>query len=56
MKNLYGILFGKHEKCDRLREYGVDGRIILKRIFKIYGLRLWIGFIWFRIGFNGWVF
>jgi hypothetical protein len=27
----------------------VDGRIILKRILKKYGLEVWVGFMWLRI-------
>jgi hypothetical protein len=28
----------------------VDGRIILKWIVKRYGIRMWTGFMWLRIG------
>jgi hypothetical protein len=33
-----------------LEDPGVDGRIILKRIFKKWDERAWAGFIWLRIG------
>jgi hypothetical protein len=31
----------------------VGGRIILKRIFEKYGLGVWVGFVWLRIGTGG---
>jgi hypothetical protein len=42
-------LKGKDHSED-LRE---DGRIILKRISKRQGVRMWTGFIWLRIGTCG---
>jgi hypothetical protein len=37
------------EKQD-LEELGVDGRIILKRIFKMWGGKAWNGLIWLWTG------
>jgi hypothetical protein len=34
---------------DNLKDSGVDGRILLERIVRKQGWRMWIGFIWFRI-------
>jgi hypothetical protein len=31
---------------------GVDGRIISERVLGKYGGKVWIGFIWLRIGTN----
>jgi hypothetical protein len=32
---------------------GIDGRIILKGVYKEYGGQLWNGFMWLRIGTSG---
>jgi hypothetical protein len=34
-------------------DLGVDGRIILKLILRKQSWRVWIGFIWLRIGTAG---
>jgi hypothetical protein len=36
-----------------LEDLGVDGRTILKMILRKSGERMWIGFIWLRIGNGG---
>jgi hypothetical protein len=36
-----------------LEDQGVDGRRLLKRIFKKWAGRAWTGMIWFRIGTDG---
>jgi hypothetical protein len=38
---------------DHWEDVGVCGRIIFKRILGKYGLGMWIGFIWLRIGTSG---
>jgi hypothetical protein len=32
---------------------GLSGRIILKYMFKKLGLRMWIGFVWLKMGCTG---
>jgi hypothetical protein len=36
-----------------LKDPRVDGRIILRRIFRKWGVRIWTGSIWFRIEAGG---
>jgi len=38
---------------DHLKELGVGGRIILRRIFRKWDGMAWTGLIWFRIGTVG---
>jgi hypothetical protein len=33
-----------------LENLHIDGRILLKLILQKYGVRVWTGFIWLRIG------
>jgi hypothetical protein len=47
----YRILVGRPEGRNHLEDPGVDGRIILKWIFKKWdGGGAWTGLIWLRIG------
>jgi hypothetical protein len=57
-RNGYRILVGKPEGKNHSEDLGVDGRIglILKWIFGILVLRVWIGFMWLRIGTSGGLF
>jgi hypothetical protein len=52
----YKMLIGKPENLKRrafLRDQGVDGRIILKKILNKWVVRMRIVFIWFWVGSNG---
>jgi hypothetical protein len=51
-RGAYRVLVGKPEERDYLEDIGVDGTIILKRIFKKRD-GVWTGLIWLRIGTGG---
>jgi hypothetical protein len=38
---------------DHWRDPGIDGRIILRRIFRKWDEGVWTGLSWFRIGTGG---
>ena len=42
--------WGNLSERDRLEELGVDGRTILKCVFKKLDAELWTGLLWLRIG------
>ena len=42
--------WGNVRERDHLGDSGLDGRIILRRIFKKWDVRAWTGSIWLRIG------
>jgi hypothetical protein len=44
---------GNLKARDHLGDIGAGVRIILKRILKKYGVKMWAGFIWLRIGISG---
>jgi hypothetical protein len=47
------VLVGKPEGKSHLEDPGIDGRIILRWIFRTSDVRAWTGSIWFRIGTGG---
>ena len=49
----YSVLVGKPEGKRSLGNIGVDGKMILKRIFKNWDRETWTGLIWLRIGAGG---
>jgi hypothetical protein len=46
-------LVGKPEGENHLEDPDVDGRIILRWIFRKWGVELWTGSSWLRIGSGG---
>jgi len=52
-RGVYGVLVGNPEEKDHLENLGVDGRIILRWIFRKRDVGAWIGSIWFRIRTGG---
>jgi len=48
-----GFWWGNLRERDHLKDPGVDGRIILRRIFRKWDVRVWTGSSWLRIGTGG---
>jgi len=48
-----GVWWGNLRERDHLGDRGVDGRIILRWIFRKWDVRVWIGSSWLRIGTGG---
>ena len=49
----YRVFVGKHDGKRHLEDLGVDGRIMLKRIFKQWEGEAWTGLISLRMGTGG---
>jgi hypothetical protein len=52
-RGLCRFLVGKLRERDHLEDIGVDGRRILKRIFRKWDVGTWTGSSWLRIGTDG---
>jgi hypothetical protein len=50
---VYRILVGNLRERDHLEHLGVDGRIILSRIFRMWDVGTWTGLICLWIGTGG---
>jgi hypothetical protein len=48
-----GFCWGNLRERDHLEDPDVDGRIILRWIFRKWDVGAWTGSIWFRIGTGG---
>jgi hypothetical protein len=53
-RDVYGVLVGEPEGKRPLEDPGVDGRIIIRWIFRKGKVGPWTGSIWHRIGLDGW--
>jgi hypothetical protein len=49
-RGAYRVLVGEGDNCE---DPGVDGRIILRRIFGKWDMGVWTGLGWLRIGIGG---
>jgi len=52
-RGVYGVLQGNLSERDHLGDPGVDGRIILRWIFRKWDVGVWTGSSWLRIGAVG---
>jgi hypothetical protein len=52
-RGVYKVLVGKTDGKNHLEDPGIDGRIILKWIFRKWDVGAWTGLIWVRIGTGG---
>jgi hypothetical protein len=50
---IQGFGGGNLRERNHLEDLGVDGRIILRYIFRQWDVRAWSGSIWLRIGTDG---
>jgi len=48
-----GFWWGNLRERNHFEEPGIDGRIILRRIFRKWDVGAWTGSIWLRVGKGG---
>jgi hypothetical protein len=51
--DVYSVLVGNLRERDHLKDSGVDGRIILRSIFRKRDVGTWTSLFWFMIGTGG---
>ena len=52
-KGVHRVWWGNMRERDRLEDPGVDGRIILRWVFRKWDVWAWIGSIWLKIWTSG---
>jgi len=52
-RGVYRALVGKPEERDLLEDPSIDGRIMLRWIFRKWDVGIWTGLSWLRIGTGG---
>jgi hypothetical protein len=52
-RGVYRVVVGKLEGRDQMEDPGIDGRIILRWIFRKWDVGAWVGLIWLRRGTDG---
>jgi hypothetical protein len=52
-RGVYRVWWGNLRERDNLGDKGLDGRIILRWIFRKWDVRVWTGSSWLKIGIGG---
>jgi len=52
-RSVYRVMVGKPGRREHLGDPGVDGRIILRWVFRKWDVGVWTGSIWLRIEAGG---
>jgi hypothetical protein len=52
-RGIYSVLVGRPERTNHLEDPGIDGRIILRCVFRKWDVGAWTGFNWLRMGTSG---
>jgi hypothetical protein len=52
-RGVYTVLVGKSDRKSHWGDPGVDGKIVIKWIFRKWDVGVWAGLGWLRIGTGG---
>jgi hypothetical protein len=52
-RGIYKVSVGKPEGKRQLEDSGLDGRIMLRWVFRMRDMGVWTGLTWLRIGTGG---